>query len=218
MADVKVFKGSAWGVPAQGAIINISSADVGSILAATSGLAKGLFWLGGGALAMALATVGLFALLPSKKEALPWGSLANVDTWNEKGINLRSFRGVCLTREIEINCDNHVLNVPVDYIKNYGSHKEVHGIINKNITIAVNIELFDGSRYRGTLLSPNSFEFLTPVGIQVIQCDSRHRIYGCTVVEADNLKQNVNSFLEREANTVDKLLGTERFNRFFVRT
>ena len=225
MADIKALMGSAWGVPVRGAIVNLTSADVNSILSAASGLAKGLFLIGGGAIALALAAVGLFALLPPKRDELPWGTLAKVETWSGWNPGLfggrkftRRFQGVCLTKEIRFSSDNHIFTVPVDYIKDYHSSAEVHGVFRKRTSISLDLELFDGSEYTGTLLSPTAFEFLTPLGKQSVPSDSYHDIYGCTVAETEALKLNVDGFLEKEAQTAEKLLGTEHFRRFFLRT
>jgi hypothetical protein len=225
MADVKALIGSAWGVPVRGAIVNLTSADVNSILSAASGLAKGLFLLGGGAIALALAAVGLFALLPPKREALPWGTLAKIETWSGWNPGLfggrkftRRFQGVCLTKEIRFSSDNHVFTVPVDYIEDYHSSTEAHGFFKKRTSIRLDLELFDKSKYVGTLLSPTAFEFLTPLGKQTVPCESYHDIYGCTVAEAEALRLNMDGFLEKEAQTAEKLLGAEQFRRFFLRT
>ena len=223
MADAKGVIGNAWGVPVQGIVVNLTSADVSSIIASASGLAKGLFWVGGGALAIALATVGLFAFLPTNmreknKNVLPWGSLAKVDIMGKLGMPLRSFRGVCLTDEIILSSDNHMLNVPVDYIKRYRLKTENHGFIKKRKVAIVDILLFDESLYSGILIQPNEFEFLTPIGKQVVNIDSDHNIVGCTVDEVDNFRKNIDDFLVKEAIVIENFLGVEQFNRFFVRS
>jgi len=222
MTDVKALIGSAWGVPVRGAIVNLTSADVNSILLAASGLAKALFLLGGGAIALALAAVGTFAHLPPKRDELPWGTLAKVETWFGCTPGLfgdsRRFQGVCLTKEIRFTSDNHILTVPVDYIKDYHSSPEGHGFSRKRTSIRLDLTLFDESKYTGILLSPTAFEFLTLLGKQTVPLDSYPYTYGCTVAEAKRLKLNVDAFLEKEAQTAEKLLGAEQFRRFFLRT
>jgi len=201
MADVKALVGSAWNVPVRGAFVNLTSADVNSVLGAASGLAKGLFLVGAG---LALAAVGLFALLRPKREDLPWDTLADVNTGS------RHFRGVCLTKEIKLNCDSHIFTIPVDYITDYDKN-----FFNNSWT---SLTLVDESKYNGVILSPTAFEFLTPLGKQSVLTKSNHSIEGCTIAEANVLRVNIDNFLQRESETAEKLLGTDIFHRFFLKT
>jgi hypothetical protein len=90
------------------------------------------------------------------------------------------------------------------------------GLKQKHYT-RVNLTLFDNSKYEGVLVSPNGFEFLTPLGPQVVPVTDSHFIHGCTVSEADKLRQQLTAFLEREGRTAEQLLGQSVFERFFVR-
>jgi hypothetical protein len=212
--EVNALAGSAWGVPVRGAVVSLADADVSSILTASAGLAKGLFFAGS---ALAVAAVSLFAKLQPKVDALSWGTLAKVQTWDDYQRHYtRQFRGVCLTREIRIISASHNFDIPVEYIKDYHPLVRTEGFFSSRTKVYVSVTLFDGSSYNGVLLGPDQFEFLTPLGKQFVPVSVNHSISGCTVTEAKLLRTNMETFLKNEARTAESLLGAEQFQRFFM--
>lgn len=230
--EFKGIKGTVWKAPVSGAYININNADIKSLLGAAGGLAKTLFYVGGGALTLALSLIGVFALLNTKKDFMPWDILSKVRIAGDGlfSVPKRAFNGVCLTKEISLNCDSHQFTIPINWIKEFRYYYHAGkpdiigfwgGIKKEGIKPyrTIGIELFDGSRYVGNLISPKSFSFLTPVGIQtvdIINLGNYYSVEGCTVSDIDHLKYNINEFLNINKRRLPDFIGQENFSKFFV--
>jgi len=191
--------GSAWGVPIRGGIVSLDSADVSDILGAASGLASTL--VKASAIGLGISLVGAFLMLSALEQRIPITSLANVSRGGRK------FKGVCLNKEFTFKCDNQTVTFPSDYVRTI----KPGGFLSIPEVVTI-----DGSTYWHYEFIDDELQFLTLGGIQTVNVnDYKTSIYGNTIQEVDQLRNNLVFALENNAEEVVKRIGKNIFERHF---
>jgi len=200
-----------WGIAHQSGAIAISSAEVASILQTLSGLAKALILTAGG-LSLGVLAVSAIQSLALSNKARRWNDLVEVKTSG------RLFRGIPLESEIAIECEDNIVNVPVELISSYSSEWGTD-LRRKNQSIyKLAVKLRDGSSFNGGLIkSHEQLRFLTSVGVQTLRTDSNHKISPRIPAERQAFVSEVGEYLERHALDVEAVLGEGTFSNFFTK-
>ena len=211
--DAKLIGGKALGLPAYGAVVNIASADVAHLAAATAGLVRTLVMIAGGTIGLVAGIVGVWAYVASRPTPkIPVASsLVSVKT------RRRQFQGFCLSETISFVCEGQTLTIPVTVLNQVRANTSLFG------GSYYEIELVDGSVYKAPRdISPLDFasiagvQKVVPVRLRGNAIDHAFKVSGASPSETETLREDLKRSLASQANDMLEVLGdAELFERFF---
>lgn len=235
----KGFVGSIAGIPARGGVINIDSADVATMLTATSGLVRAMssVLMTGGKIATGLGLLALLLNELSTKNSpkIPIQSLAKIETTD------RDFLGICKDDFFECFCEDEELKIPTRTINSIEA--SFTGFLSSGELSGYNINLVDGSSFYDCKPISNKLSFLTICGEQktvffqysmvpilwgLIEKKQwtpydpglRHKfeliITGATATNLNDLRERLQFAVENNLEGIIEAIGRATFEKYFI--